>query len=38
MLIISTSIFTCSNSTIETLEKTCETCPKLTIKTPQQRQ
>ena len=29
--------FTCSKSTIETLEK-CEICSKLTIKTPEQRQ
>ena len=32
MLITSTSTFTCSSSTIETLKKPCETCPKLTIK------
>ena len=29
--------FTCSNSTIETLEKRCEICSKLTIKTPEPR-
>ena len=30
--------FTCSKSTIETLEKKCEICSKLTIKTPERRQ
>ena len=28
-------IFTCSKSTTETLEKRCEICSKLTIKTPE---
>ena len=29
---------TCSNSTIETVEKSYEICSKLTIKTPERRQ
>ena len=29
--------FTCSKSTIETLEKKCKICSKLTIKTPERR-
>ena len=29
--------FTCSSSTIETLERKCEICPKLTIKTSERR-
>ena len=29
--------FTCSKSVIETLEKSCEICSKLTIKTPERR-
>ena len=28
----------CSNSTTETLEKSCDICSKLTIMTPEQRQ
>ena len=30
--------FACSKSPIETLEKRCEICSKLTIKTPERRQ
>ena len=36
-LIATQLTFTCSKSTIETLEK-CETCSKLTIQTPEGRQ
>ena len=35
---ITQQLFTCSKSTIETLEKKCEICSKLTIKTPEQHQ
>ena len=35
---ISQPAFTCSKLTKETLEKSCEICSKLTIKTPQRRQ
>ena len=37
-IVITQLTFTCSNSTIETLEKSCEICSKLTIKTPERRQ
>ena len=37
ILVATQLTFTCSKSTIETLEK-CETCSKLTIQTPEGRQ
>ena len=36
-VITSLLTFTCSNSTIETVEKRCEICSKLTLKTPERR-
>ena len=34
----SQAVFTCSKLTIETLEKNCEICSKLTMKTPKRLQ